>query len=218
MMMFTAVVGLIFNLIQMQILHDDTHGHGHSHGDDGHDHGNMNVDQAFLHALSDMLNSIGVCIAAVIIWIWPTAKIADPICAFIFAILVVVQCKPLISDCVLVLMEAAPGNIDQKKLIEAIKECGTDVGIHDFHLWQISKGRLAMSCHVHCAGESMKTLKAITEVCKSKPYKIEMVTIQIEDTTQEDYQMHCESSPGAYNVERDASGGHDHDHGHAHHH
>ena len=96
-MMFIAVIGLIFNLIQMQILHDDhshgggeegghDHGHGHSHeggvidGDDvqyhgGHSHdddeGNLNVDQAFLHALSDMLNSIGVCIAALIIWFFP---------------------------------------------------------------------------------------------------------------------------------------------------
>lgn len=45
-MLFTAVIGLIFNLIQMQILHDD-HGHGHDHGDGhshGHDHGNLNVD------------------------------------------------------------------------------------------------------------------------------------------------------------------------------
>lgn len=91
MMMFTAVIGLIFNLIQMQILHDDMgHGHDHGDGDHDHDHSNMNVDQAFLHALSDMLNSIGVCIAAVIIWTWPKAKIADPICAFIFAVLVVI--------------------------------------------------------------------------------------------------------------------------------
>lgn len=36
MMMFTAIIGLIFNLIQMGILHDDE-------GHDGHDHGNMNV-------------------------------------------------------------------------------------------------------------------------------------------------------------------------------
>ena len=97
-MMFIAVVGLIFNLIQMQILHDDHshgggeegghghsheggvidgddvqyHGGGHSHGDDdGGEGGNLNVDQAFLHALSDMLNSIGVCIASLIIWFFP---------------------------------------------------------------------------------------------------------------------------------------------------
>lgn len=172
-MMFTAVIGLIFNLIQMQILHDDSHGHSHGGGDDhGHDHSNMNVDQAFLHALSDMLNSIGVCIASVIIWVWPTAKVADPICAFLFAILVIVQCKPLIGDCVDVLMEAAPNHIDIEKLTKAMVECGTDVKLTEFHLWEISKGKVALSCHLYCAGETMKTLKAVTAVCKGKPFKI----------------------------------------------
>lgn len=98
----------------MGILHDDDH--GHSHGDGGHDHGNMNVDQAFLHALSDMLNSIGVCIASVVIWMWPEAKVADPICAFIFAVLVVLQCRESIGGWVMILMEGAPKNINQKEL------------------------------------------------------------------------------------------------------
>lgn len=50
-------------------------GHGHSHGDGddhghGHGHGGGNslaVDAAFLHALSDMIMSIGVVIAASVI-------------------------------------------------------------------------------------------------------------------------------------------------------
>jgi len=48
-------------------------GHGHSHGDGddhGHSHGGGNslaVDAAFLHALSDMIMSIGVVIAASVI-------------------------------------------------------------------------------------------------------------------------------------------------------
>jgi len=126
-MLITAVLSLIFNLIMMDVLHQgpghdhdhdhgDGHGHGHSHGHShaeekkghghahaeekkghGHAHGdekvadlsksksaieskknvaeenskNINVDAAYLHALSDMLLSIGVCIAALVIYIWP---------------------------------------------------------------------------------------------------------------------------------------------------
>jgi len=85
-MIITAVAGLGFNLIQMHILHQgeggyqlgEKAGHGHSHDDDGegghgHSHGgggganSLAVDAAFLHALSDMIMSIGVCIAAGII-------------------------------------------------------------------------------------------------------------------------------------------------------
>ena len=98
-MLFIAAIGVFFNLVQMWILHtgEGAHHHGVGGGDCPH-HGNhepnpnrnLNIDAAFLHALSDMINSIGVCIAATIIYFFPKATIADPICAFIFAILVVV--------------------------------------------------------------------------------------------------------------------------------
>jgi len=87
--------------------HDHDHDHGHSHGES-----NLNIDAAYLHALSDMINSIGVCIAATIIYFFPNAIIADPICAFIFAILVIVQVIPIMKDCIHVLMEGAPEKID----------------------------------------------------------------------------------------------------------
>ena len=32
---------------------------------------NLNIDAAFLHILGDLLNSVGVIIAAVIVYIWP---------------------------------------------------------------------------------------------------------------------------------------------------
>lgn len=60
-----------------------------------------------------MLNSVGVCIAATVIYFWPEAKVADPICAFLFAILVVIQCRPILKMCINVLMEGAPEGIDQ---------------------------------------------------------------------------------------------------------
>jgi len=42
-----------------------------------------------LHVLGDLLNSVGVIIAAVIIWFWPEAKIADPLVTFVFTIIIV---------------------------------------------------------------------------------------------------------------------------------
>jgi solute carrier family 30 (zinc transporter), member 2 len=64
--------------------HDHNHGHGHSHGnkqpllegermEDKKRIGNINLDGAMLHVLGDLLNSVGVIIAAVIIWFWPEA-------------------------------------------------------------------------------------------------------------------------------------------------
>jgi len=92
------------------LLEDDHHGHSHAGsggGAHGHAHGsvagaasgapttaaaeadqNINVRAAFIHAVGDLVQSIGVTIAAIIIWAYPEAHIADPICTFLFSILV----------------------------------------------------------------------------------------------------------------------------------
>ena len=49
---------------------------------------NINVEAAFLHILGDLLNSVGVIIAATIIFFWPNLDFIDPICTYIFAIIV----------------------------------------------------------------------------------------------------------------------------------
>lgn len=203
-MMFTAIIGLIFNLIQMGILHDDE-----DHG--GHDHGNMNVNQAFLHALSDMLNSIGVCIASVIIWAWPDAKVADPICAFLFAVLVVVQCKESIGGWVWILMEGAPSSVDQDKLAEGLKACGEDVEIKHFRLWQVSAGKNAFSCHLYCNGEPMETLDKAEAVCKGHPFALDIVTIQVKDIAQG---AQVPEDVDFYGYKETVKGGHSHGHSH----
>jgi len=116
-MVITAVMGLGFNLIQMRILHEGEGGyslggaHSHSHGDDdGHGHcggggDSLAVKAAFLHALGDMIMSIGVCIAASIIYVGenflevnPTKLyIADPICTFVFSIIVCCTVLPVVK-------------------------------------------------------------------------------------------------------------------------
>lgn len=61
------------------ILHQSGHGHGHSHGHGhGHDHGhsdsasqhqeNPSVRAAFIHVIGDFLQSLGVLVAAYILY------------------------------------------------------------------------------------------------------------------------------------------------------
>jgi zinc transporter 2 len=73
---------------------------------------NINVDAAYLHVLGDMIMSIGVCIAAVIIYFFPEYRIADPICTFIFSIIVCVTVQPIIKNCINILMEGSPNEIN----------------------------------------------------------------------------------------------------------
>lgn len=81
--------------------------HGHSHGggsaDAGHGHTeNINVRAAFIHVLGDVLQSIGVFFAAIIIYFQPTWQLADPICTFIFSIIVLWTTITILKDAILV--------------------------------------------------------------------------------------------------------------------
>lgn len=59
--------------------HGHTHGHGHSHGHGGGDsHGDVNVRAAFIHVLGDCLQSVGVIVAAVIIWVGNQVQFGSP--------------------------------------------------------------------------------------------------------------------------------------------
>ena len=109
---------------------------------------NINIRAAIIHLFGDMVQSIGVVIAALIIYFKPEYHIADPICTFIFAILVLLTTVPIFKDCISILMETSPKQID-------INECFTDMisspyvdSVHDFHVWALSAGTLAMSAHV----------------------------------------------------------------------
>jgi zinc transporter 2 len=99
---------------------DHDHGHGHNHGHDhGHDsaHGqnhhitDANIHAAYLHVLTDLIQSIGVAIAGLVVWIKPDLQIIDPICTFIFSILVLSYTVPLILRIGTVLMEGKPHHV-----------------------------------------------------------------------------------------------------------
>jgi len=170
---------------------DDGHGHGKKDDGHGHSHGekkeksayksgrkNINVDAAFLHALGDMIMSIGVCISATIIYFQPTWVIADPICTFVFSVIVCVTVTPTIKKCINVLMEGAPGDLDSDEIKKEIKKIAEEVGgtieINDFHLWSISLGKYAMTAHVYhtAPGVGPKILRRVNKICK-KDYGID---------------------------------------------
>ena len=60
----------------------------------------MNVSAAYLHVLGDMLMSVGVIIAATIIYFDENLWWADPICTYLFSIIVVFTTVPIIKNCI----------------------------------------------------------------------------------------------------------------------
>lgn len=63
---------------------------------------------------------MGVVIAAIIIYIKPEWKIADPITTLVFIVIVLCVTTPVAIECFKILMEYAPTELDSKELYKKI--------------------------------------------------------------------------------------------------
>lgn len=140
---------------------------------------------AVIHIIGDIIQSAGVLVAAITVYIFedthPGVIIVDPICTFIFAVIVLSTSIPVTRDCISVLMESAPASIQCDKLIDELMNIDDIVDIHDVHVWSLSLGKTALSAH-YLSNNPQRTLETATKICKK--YGIYHTTIQVEDNRQ----------------------------------
>jgi len=136
---------------------------------------------AYIHILGDMIQSTGVLLAALAIYIFqdthPGVRILDPICTFCFAIVVLCITFPVSRDCFFVLLESTPRDLDIEALYNDLGAIKGVISVHDIHLWNISIGRPSIALHIICENPK-ETLKTATQTCKD--YGIKHCTIQTE--------------------------------------
>ncbi|UUV24573.1 MULTISPECIES: cation diffusion facilitator family transporter [Lysinibacillus] len=170
-MLIISTIGLFVNILVAWIM---------MRGSDTKD--NLNMRGAFLHVLSDMLGSVGAIVAALLImffgWGW-----ADPLASVIVALLVVRSGYHVTKASIHVLMEGTPSNVDVQEIIQLIEQTDGIESIHDLHIWTITSGTNALSCHAVVndqlkIAESEHILRKIEHNLQHKGIK--HVTIQLE--------------------------------------
>ena len=136
---------------------------------------------AYIHILGDMIQSAGVLLAALMIYLFqdthPGVRILDPICTFCFAIVVLCITFPVSRDCLFVLLESTPRDLDIDSLYNDLSDIKGVISVHDIHLWNISIGRPSIALHIICDNPD-DTLKKATQKCQD--YGIKHCTIQTE--------------------------------------
>ena len=135
----------------------------------------MNIRAAIIHIIGDIIQSIGVLIAAIVIYFKPEWHIVDPICTFLFTFLCIFTTIPIFRDCVSILMEATPKDIDVVQCFEDVLSLDEVEEIHDFHVWTLSAGKLSMSGHVR-SEQPLVALSKMTRILRNK-YNIYHTTI-----------------------------------------
>jgi len=83
-----------------------------AHG--GHD---VNIEAAYLHVLADLIQSIGVAIAGLLIWTFPGWEIIDPVCTLIFSFVALGSTINLLKKVGMILFEGTPSHVSQHHTI-----------------------------------------------------------------------------------------------------
>ncbi|KAL8578435.1 hypothetical protein ACOMHN_014934 [Nucella lapillus] len=210
-MLITSATGVVFNLVLGCTLHQ--HGHtnasrqrggggrgyagesaerrqvrdeGRRRGKRKKKEGNINVKAAFIHVLGDFTQSVGVLIAAIIIFFKPEWKIADPICTFLFSALVLITTITILRDILVVLMEGTPRNINFEEVRDSILDMEGVMDLHDLRVWSLTMDKTALSVHlaVERGMDPMQVVQATSRLIQHK-YNITQTTIQVEEFVEE---------------------------------
>ncbi|KAI1713764.1 cation efflux family domain-containing protein [Ditylenchus destructor] len=183
MMMITAGVGVGFNILIGCLLHfaksrqspkinakDDVsinEGYPEIGAGTQIGHQNLNIRAAFIHVLGDLVQSVGVLIAAVVIK-FTGFKLADPICTFLFGLLVVITTLSVLKDVIFVLMEAVPSHMDMPKLCADIVSVIGVLTISEMQIWSLNMDTTAISVHLNVRQSEETHLCQITKSVHKK--------------------------------------------------
>jgi len=130
-----------------------------------------------IHIVGDFVQNIGVIIAALIIYFFPTLVIFDPICTYVFSIIVLFTTFRVANDCLKILMEGSP-DIDLDMLENDIYDIEGVNEVHDVHAWSLSTGKISFSCHIVSMNPQVTLTKARKMLIRK--YGIRHATIQVE--------------------------------------
>ncbi|KAF9351371.1 hypothetical protein BGX26_010599 [Mortierella sp. AD094] len=168
-------------------LRDHDHDHGHSgHGHNHHHHHvNLNITAATLHVLGDLISSIGVLISSLVITFHPNLTYLDPICTFIFSVMVIATTVGVFKRSISILMERVPYGMDTEEIKEAICDIPGILEVKSLNVWSLTIGQAALACSIYVQPEIKDLKKAAAIVTKTrkmlkKRYRIRECTIQVE--------------------------------------
>lgn len=168
-MLAIAGIGLAVNLVSMRLLSAGAKT-------------SLNMRGAYLEVLGDLLGSVAVLVAGVVIIVtgWTAA---DPIASVVIALLILPRTWSLLREAVDVLLQATPKGVDLDEVRAHLLRGEGIVDAHDLHAWTLTSGMHVVSAHV-VIEPTADPAEVLDEVCRclSDDFDMDHSTIQLETT------------------------------------
>lgn len=177
LMLVVAAIGLVANTMSLLILR-------------GGAKESINMRGAYLEVLGDLLGSIAVIAAALVILVTGFEK-ADAIASLLIAAMIVPRAVSLLKDVVGVLAQSTPPSMDVDQIREHLLAQPGVAAVHDVHIWSITSGRYVFSAHVVCRQEVFESggtaaLLESLDSCLAEHFDVEHSTFQLEPAERAD--------------------------------
>jgi cobalt-zinc-cadmium efflux system protein len=142
---------------------------------------NLNLKSAWLHSMQDALFSLGVVVAAIIIyytgWNW-----VDPAVSIAVSLFLLKEVYEILSESVNMLLDSVPEGLDFEEIKKVLSGFEGIISINDLHIWQTGSHDRFLSAHIIInemeKSERVKVLSKIITLLKEK-YNIHHSTIQM---------------------------------------
>lgn len=174
-MIIVAVVGLVANAASAAVLQSQRKQ-------------SVNIEGAFLHVMVDLLGSVAVIVAGLVI-VWTGFTGADVVASLIIAGLVLPRAWGLLKTSISVLLERVPDGVDPDDVESALLHLEGVQAIHDLHLW--SSGGTDVLCTVHLITEADHAPLLDRAQARLRELGIEHATIQIEPPGHYTHENYC---------------------------
>lgn len=166
-MLVIAIAGALANLVCFQLLREGANE-------------SLNVRGAYLEVLADLLTSLGVIVAAVVIAV-SGAEWVDPVIGAGIGLFIFPRTWRLAAQALRVLVEAAPPHLDVEAVRADLVDVSGVMNVHDLHVWTLTSEMDMASAHLVVADESdlHAVLDRARDVLRTK-YGIDHSTLQVE--------------------------------------
>jgi cobalt-zinc-cadmium efflux system protein len=170
-MLWVAAAGLIANLISMKLLR-------------GGREGSLNLKAAYLEVLTDMMGSLGVIAAALVMgptgWFW-----LDPVLSAVIGLIIVPRTVSILRESGHILLEGTPAGIDLELLRTKLLETPGVAEVHDLHIWALTSGMNSASVHIRSVpGSDRETLREAVQTKFETFAGVDHATVQVEVQTE----------------------------------
>ncbi|HAT1993798.1 cation diffusion facilitator family transporter [Fluoribacter dumoffii] len=175
-MLVIALLGLIINFIAIKLL---------SHGKES----SLNLKSAYLEVWSDMLSSLGVIIAALIIHYTHLAWI-DSLVAVLIGLWVLPRTWQLLKESINILLEGVPEGMDIKNIETTILSVADILDVHDLHIWAITNDKISLTAHLVTQIGNEENIRTEVQKVLSEQFNIIHTTLQLEQSRTPTCEVH----------------------------